>query len=110
MSSITTTIIIIIIIIIIIEQQLFLKTRNGNIRSNRKEITPRAEEGYCKEATQSGPLAHSQPPSPECSGTYRGKTKKDLDKRGNKRNGMVLYVLQTRKQPYWALHTYFGKC
>ena len=41
--------------------------------------------------------AHSQskPPSPECSRTYRGKTKKGLDKRGNKRSGMVLYVLQT---------------
>ena len=42
------------------EQQLFLKTRNGNIRSNEKQITPRAEEGYCNEATQSGPLTHSQ--------------------------------------------------
>ena len=42
------------------EQQLFLKTRNGNIRSNGKHITPRAEEGYCNEATQSGPLIHSQ--------------------------------------------------
>jgi hypothetical protein len=42
------------------EQQLFLKTRNGNIRSNGKQITPRAEEGYCNEATQSGPLTHSQ--------------------------------------------------
>jgi len=29
------------------------------------------------------------------SGTYRGKTKKGLDKRGNKRSDMVLYVLQT---------------
>ena len=27
--------------------------------------------------------------------TYRGKTKKGLDKRGNRRSGMVLYVLQT---------------
>ena len=42
------------------EQQLFLKTRNGNIRSNGKQITPRAVEGYCNEATQSGPLTHSQ--------------------------------------------------
>jgi hypothetical protein len=42
------------------EQQLFLKTRNGNISSNGKQITPRAEEGYCKEATQSEPLTHSQ--------------------------------------------------
>ena len=25
-----------------------------------KQITPRAEEGYCNEATQSGPLTHSQ--------------------------------------------------
>jgi uncharacterized protein with von Willebrand factor type A (vWA) domain len=42
------------------EQQLFLKTNNGNIRSNGKQITARAEEGYCNEATQSGPLTHSQ--------------------------------------------------
>ena len=42
------------------EQQLFLKNRNGNIRSNGKLITPRVEEGYCNEATQSGPLTHSQ--------------------------------------------------
>ena len=42
------------------EQQLFLKTRNGNIRSNGKLIIPRAEEGYCNEATQSLPLTHSQ--------------------------------------------------
>ena len=42
------------------EHQLFLKTRNGNIRSAGKQSTPRAEEGYCNEATQSGPLTHSQ--------------------------------------------------
>ena len=42
------------------EQQLFLNTRNVNIRSNGKQITPRAEEGYCYEATQSGQLTHSQ--------------------------------------------------
>ena len=34
------------------EKQLLLKTRNGNIRSNGKQITPRAEEGYCNEATR----------------------------------------------------------
>ena len=42
------------------EQQLFLETRNGNIRSSGKPSTAKAEEGYCNEATQSGPLAHSQ--------------------------------------------------
>jgi hypothetical protein len=41
------------------EQQLFLETRNGNISSG-KSSTPKAEEGYCNEATQSGPLTHSQ--------------------------------------------------
>jgi len=35
-------------------------TRNGNIKSNGKQITPRSEDGYCNEATQSGPLTHSQ--------------------------------------------------
>jgi hypothetical protein len=42
------------------EQQLFLETRNGNIRSKGKPSTPKAEEGYFTEATQSGPLTHSQ--------------------------------------------------
>ena len=37
----------------------------------------------------------SKSPSPECSRTYGGKRKKGSDKRGNKRSGMVLYVLQT---------------
>jgi hypothetical protein len=36
-----------------------LKT-SGNIRSNGKQSTPKAEEGYCNEATQSGPLNYSQ--------------------------------------------------
>ena len=43
-----------------IEQQLFLETRNGNIRRSGKPSTTKAEEGYCNEATQSGPLNHSQ--------------------------------------------------
>ena len=42
------------------EQQLSLKTRNGDFRSTGQQPTPRAEEGYCNEATQSGPLTHSQ--------------------------------------------------
>ena len=42
------------------EQQLFLETRNGNIRSSGKPSTPKAEEGYCNEVTHSGPLTHSQ--------------------------------------------------
>jgi hypothetical protein len=71
-----------------------LKTRNGNIRSNGQQCTPKAEEGYCNEATQSAPLTQSKPPSPKYNGTYRGKTKKGLDKKGNKRSDMVLYVLQ----------------
>jgi len=37
-----------------------LKTRNRYIRSTEKQSTPRAEEGYCNEATQSGPLTHNQ--------------------------------------------------
>jgi hypothetical protein len=42
------------------EQQLFLKTRNGNITSTGQQCTPKAEEGYCNKATQGGPLTHSQ--------------------------------------------------
>jgi hypothetical protein len=37
-----------------------LKTRSGNIRSTGQQHTPKAAEGYCNEATQSGPLIHSQ--------------------------------------------------
>jgi hypothetical protein len=36
------------------EQQLFLKIRNGNIRINGKQSIPKAEEGYCNEATKAG--------------------------------------------------------
>jgi len=36
-----------------------------------------------------------KPPSPKYSATYRGKKKKFLDQRGNKRSDMVPYVLQT---------------
>jgi hypothetical protein len=42
------------------EQQLFLETRNGNIRSSRKQQTPKADKGYCNEVTQGRPLTHSQ--------------------------------------------------
>jgi len=42
------------------EEHLFLETMNGNIRSSRKPSTPKVEEVYCKEATQSRPLTHSQ--------------------------------------------------
>jgi hypothetical protein len=42
------------------EQQLFLETRNVNIRSSRKPQTPKAEEGNCNEATQGRLLTHSQ--------------------------------------------------
>ena len=42
------------------EQQLFMKIKNENIRSNGKQTTPKAEEGYCNEATQSSPLTHSK--------------------------------------------------
>ena len=38
----------------------FLETRNGNIRSSGKPSTPKAEDGYCNETTQSGPLTYSQ--------------------------------------------------
>ena len=39
--------------------------------------------------------SQSKSPNPKYGGTYRGKTNKGLDKRGNKRSDMVLYVLQT---------------
>jgi hypothetical protein len=39
--------------------------------------------------------SQSKPPSPKYSRKYRGKTKRGLDKRGNKRSDMMLYVLHT---------------
>ena len=77
------------------EQQLFLETRNGNIRSSGKLSTAKAEEGYCSETTRSGSLTHSQSHEAQNTVEHRGKTKYGLDKRGNKRSDMVLYVLQT---------------
>ena len=73
-----------------------MKARNGNIRSNGKHITPRAEEGYCNEATQSRPLTHSQSHQAHNAAEHTEiKKKKGLDKRGNKRSGLVLNLLQT---------------
>jgi len=37
-----------------------LKTTNGKFRINQKLSTSRAGEGYCNEATQSGPSTHSE--------------------------------------------------
>jgi len=76
-----------------IEQQLFLETRNGNIRHSGKPSTAKAEEGYCNEA-MSGPLIHSQ--SHQAQNTVehteikqrRAWTKEEI-------SDMVLYVLQT---------------
>jgi hypothetical protein len=42
------------------ELQLFLKTRNGNIRSTWKQSNHKAAQGAWNEATQSGPLTQSQ--------------------------------------------------
>ena len=42
------------------EQQLLLENKDGKIGSNGKLSTPRAKEGYCNGATQSGPSTHSQ--------------------------------------------------
>ena len=47
------------------EQQLFLETGNGNIRSSGKLSAAKAEEGYCNEATQIGPLTHNQSHQPK---------------------------------------------
>jgi hypothetical protein len=82
------------------EQQLFLKIRNGNIRSTEQQCTgqqctPKAEEVYCNEATQSGSFTHRQSHQAQNTAEHRDKIKTGLDKRGNKRSDMVLYVLQT---------------
>jgi len=54
------------------EQQLFLKIRNGSIRSNGKQSTLKAEEGYCNETTQSEPLTHSQSHQAQNTGKHTG--------------------------------------
>jgi hypothetical protein len=41
------------------EHQLLIENKNGKIKSNTEPSTPRAEEGYCNEATQSGSSTHS---------------------------------------------------
>jgi hypothetical protein len=72
------------------EEQLLLDTRSGDVRSSGKPSTPEAEEGYCNEATQSGPLTHSQ--------SHQGQNTvehTEVKQRGIKRRDMVLYVLQT---------------
>jgi len=64
------------------EEQPYLETRNGNIRSSGKPSAPEAEEGYCNEATQSGPLIHSQRHLAQNTVEHREvKKKKGLDKR-----------------------------
>jgi len=76
------------------ERQLFLETRNGNIRRSGKPSTTKAEEGYCNKATEIGPLIHSQ--SHQAQNTVehtevkqrRAWTKEEI-------SDMVLYVLQT---------------
>jgi len=73
------------------------ESENRKIRSNGKLSTPRAEEGYCNEATQS---RQSKPPSPKYIQTYRGKTKNGLGRGRNKRSDMVLYLYVLQKVSY----------
>jgi hypothetical protein len=55
------------------ELQLFLKIRNGIIRSTRKQSTAKSEEGYCNiEATQSGSLTRSQSHQAQNTGKHTG--------------------------------------
>ena len=75
------------------EQQLFLETKNRKIRSNGQLSTPRAEEGYCKEATQSRPSTHRSA-KPKICPKIEVKTKNVLDKGRNTRSYMELHVLQ----------------
>jgi len=78
------------------EEQLFFETRKGNIRSSGKPSTPKAEEGYCNEATQSGPPTHSQRHLAQNTVEHTEVKKKEgHGQKGNKRSGMVLYVMQT---------------
>jgi hypothetical protein len=79
-----------------IEQRLFLKTRNGNVRSTGKQSTPKAEEGYCYEATQSGPPTHNQSHQAQHTAKHEEvKHRQAWKKRGGTRSDMVLHVLQT---------------
>jgi hypothetical protein len=42
------------------EHQLLLQSNNGKIRSNEEPNSPRAEDVYCKGATQTRPSPHAQ--------------------------------------------------
>jgi len=67
------------------EVQLFLETRNGNIRSKFTATEQlKADHSLTVKATK-----------PQNTVEHRGKSKKGFDKRGNKGSDMVLYVLQT---------------
>ena len=60
-----------------------------------KNVLPRLRKVTAMRKLKAVHSLKSKPPSPKYGRTYRGKTKKGLDKRGNKRSDMVLYVLQT---------------
>jgi hypothetical protein len=49
-----------------------LKISNGNFRSNRKQSTPKCEEGYCNETTESGSLTHTQSHQAQKTGKHTG--------------------------------------
>jgi hypothetical protein len=72
-----------------------LETSNGNIRSSEKPSTSKAEEGYRKEATERGPLTHSQ--SHEAQNTVEHaevRQKLDWTKEKIREILLVLHVLQ----------------
>ena len=51
--------------------------------------------------------SQSKPPSPEYRETYRSKIKKSLNKRGNKKSDMLLYVLQAA---FYTKYSHTGHC
>jgi len=77
------------------EQQLFLDTRKGDIRSSRKPSTPKAEEGYCNESTQGGPLTHSQSHQTQNTVEHTEVKHRRAWTKEETRDVMALYVLQT---------------
>jgi hypothetical protein len=73
-----------------------IKGANGNTRSNGKQSTPKAEEGYCNiEATQSRPLTHSQSHQTQNTGKHTGVKQRRAWTKEEIREVIWCYILAT---------------
>ena len=78
------------------KKQLFLKTRNGNIRSTGQQCTPRLKKVTAMRQLKADHSLTVKATKPKIQWNILRYNKEKLGKkRGNKRSDMVLYVLQT---------------